>query len=508
MTFRSALFSIGCGVFAVGCGSDAPGAGADHPTDSGPASTASATRAEGSTIDATAASAVDAAGSSAVDAAESSAVDAAESSAVDAAESSAVDAALADSSTQGDAGEASSAVDATSEVTPPAGAFQVPYMGVATPAMQASKVGSRIKQVDLALVIDTTASMEPDIASLKAALTNTIVPNVASAIPDVGVGFIDVKDCGDVSWAFREISEISTSTAKQQSSVLLLSASGGGDEPESQLGGMQYALTGEALTGCAGVPAAHVPALGKIGGIDFRPDAQKIVALVTDAHWHSPNGSATMTTLKTAFNGVGAKFIDLLDVHGMTAIADLEDLANELSDATRSNVPAASFAGCAAGMCCTGLAGAARPALGPGGTCRLDFLVNEGAGLAAGVVSAVQALSVGTSFDVGTRVVNGTANADGVDASQFVAAVRAVDQGDLAAGCPPHSAVDTDGDGIKDTFRSVVVGTPLCFEVRPKTNTTVMPKTALQIFTADLKVVGLPGDVLLDRRTLSFVVPP
>lgn len=95
-----------------------------------------------------------------------------------------------------------------------------------------------------------------------------------------------------------------------------------------------------------------------------------------------------------------------------------------------------------------------------------------------------------------------------VDALQFMKALRAMDEGDAAAGCPAHAAKDTDGDGIKDTFTAVTVGTLVCFEVLPKTNTTVKPKSIAQFFNAFIDVLGMPGGVKLDRRTVLFLVPP
>ena len=57
-----------------------------------------------------------------------------------------------------------------------------------------------------------------------------------------------------------------------------------------------------------------------------------------------------------------------------------EDQANELSDATKSYIPPGAFA-TGGTTCPTGMSGAARTATGPGGTCRLNFLHNSGAGV-------------------------------------------------------------------------------------------------------------------------------
>ena len=54
----------------------------------------------------------------------------------------------------------------------------------------------------------------------------------------------------------------------------------------------------------------------------------------------------------------------------------------------------------------------------------------------------------------------------------------------------------------------MVVGTPVCFEVVPQMNTTVKPKSNAQFFNAFIDVLGMPGSVKLDRRTVLFLVPP
>ena len=83
-----------------------------------------------------------------------------------------------------------------------------------------------------------------------------------------------------------------------------------------------------------------------------------------------------------------------------------------------------------------------------------------------------------------------------------------MDEGDAKNGCPTHAAIDTNADGVKDTFTAVVVGTPVCFEILPAMNTTVHPKSSAQFFNAFIDVLGMPGSVKLDRRTVLFLVPP
>jgi hypothetical protein len=120
---------------------------------------------------------------------------------------------------------------------------------------------------------------------------------------------------------------------------------------------------------------------------------------------------------------------------------------------------------------------------------------------------------VGSTFDVTAQPTNDPTNGvndDGtvVDATKFIRTIRAMDEGDTTTGCPPHDARDADGDGVKETFLAVKVGTPVCFEVVPQMNTTVKGATAPQFFNAFIDVIGMPGAVKLDKRTVLFLVPP
>ncbi|HQY62162.1 MAG TPA: hypothetical protein PK141_12260 [Polyangiaceae bacterium] len=103
---------------------------------------------------------------------------------------------------------------------------------------------------------------------------------------------------------------------------------------------------------------------------------------------------------------------------------------------------------------------------------------------------------------------NDPANANGVDATKFIKALRAKDEGDATQGCPAHPAKDTNGDGVNDTFTGVTVGTPVCFEVIAETNTTAEPQDTAQFYNSFLDVVGVPGDIRLDTRKVLFLVPP
>ena len=387
--------------------------------------------------------------------------------------------------------------------------FIVPYGEDPSPKSDVLKFSTNIKQADVAFVMDTTGSMSLSINALKSALAGSLLAQLQAAIPNVGMAIVDHKDFGQGdSWGVNVRQTITTTLSLAQSAVNAMSASGGGDEPEAQVGAMYFTLTGQANNGSPAI-AAHTPSTpGAFGGVDFRPGSVPVVVEISDASWHDPSGNATIAALKTAFTTTKAKFVNVADSSFGSAP---ETQPNDLSDATSSNVPPSAFGsvpGCSAGQCCTGLNGAGRAPTGPGGSCRLNFLSQSGSGLSSGVVTAIQAIAVGSTFDVTATPSNDPKNPGGVDATKFIKALRAMDEGDMAQGCPAAPAKDSNGDGIKDTFLSVKAGTPVCFEVIPATNNTVMPTSDPQFFNAFIDVIAVQGDLHLDKRSVLFLVPP
>ena len=49
---------------------------------------------------------------------------------------------------------------------------------------------------------------------------------------------------------------------------------------------------------------------------------------------------------------------------------------------------------------------------------------------------------------------------------------------------------------------------PVCFEVIAAVNTTVPPTLEAQFFNAFIDVIGVPQNLLLDTRSVLFLVPP
>lgn len=73
-------------------------------------------------------------------------------------------------------------------------------------------------------------------------------------------------------------------------------------------------------------------------------------------------------------------------------------------------------------------------------------------------------------------------------------------------GCSMVATEDSDSDGVQDTFPSVTPGTPVCWDVVPLQNDTVMPATTPLVYKARLTVYGDGSP--LDSRLVYFLIPP
>jgi hypothetical protein len=389
--------------------------------------------------------------------------------------------------------------------------FVVPFGEDPNPKSDVLKFSTNIKQADVAFVMDTTGSMSSAIDNLKNALQGTLMAQLQAAIPNVGLAVVDYKDFGSGDpWGVKVRQGVTTNLALAKTAVGGMTASGGGDTPEAAAAAMQYSLLGQAMSGSPALAAHSNTAPGTFGGADFRAGSIPVIVNITDADWHDPSGGATMASLQAAFASTKAKFVNIAE-SGFSFSGGPESQANTLSDATGSHVPASAFgtvSGCSAGQCCTGNSGAGRAATGPGGSCRLNFLSSGGSGVSTGIVKAIEAIAVGSTFDVTAKASNDPKNAKGVDATKFIKALRAMDEGNAANGCPAAPASDTNGDGIKDTFIAMKAGTPVCFEVIPAKNNFVEPDIDPQFFNAFVDVMAVQGNLQLDKRSVLFLVPP
>jgi hypothetical protein len=134
-------------------------------------------------------------------------------------------------------------------------------------------------------------------------------------------------------------------------------------------------------------------------------------------------------------------------------------------------------------------------------------LVFDGAGTnaATAIRNGILALANGLPLDINAVGVDDPT--DAVDAmASFVDHLETLQLG--TAQCANGlNDIDTNADSYDDKYLQVRTGTPVCWKVVSKPNTTVPATDAPQLFRAKVKVYG-DGVTQLDERDVFFLVPP
>jgi hypothetical protein len=178
--------------------------------------------------------------------------------------------------------------------------FVVPYQKDPDPAKDILKFGTNIKQVDVGVLMDTTASMGEEIANLRDALDTKIIPGLKVAIPSVGYAVAHFEDfpvlpfgydgaAGDLAnKPYEMLQTVTTNESTVRSAVILLQVYKGGIRPESQYEAQYQMLTGAGFSWTANragsIPMGMTKA-GTSGGAQFRAGSLPVVVQITDASW-------------------------------------------------------------------------------------------------------------------------------------------------------------------------------------------------------------------------------
>ena len=443
--------------------------------------------------------------------------------------------------------------------------FIEPYStdGSAKPSPTSSKLAlnTTLNKGDVGFVVDTTGSMGGEIANLKTSLSS-IFSSLKTKIPDLGIGVAGHDDfpyCYSTDWlgscdgAYGSGADrpfylttggtVTTVLATAQAAANSLAIHYGDDEPESQVPAMYAAITGSALAWPGGSVGPWTAPAGRFGALQFRSDALPIVVEISDANFH--NGKRALNAGGTSYDGafqypytfstynsdqlvakmneLGAKFIGVASDDGARLSGPVYGYEAFIADKTGSTVPPAALGG----SCKTGIGGAAVAADGPGGTCRLVFsIATNGTGLGTSIVDGVYALLASIKFDVYVQAYNDAAETVDVVGSFMSKVVPDPTGGtdpslgtcvtfpssQLADNFTGPKALTKAADGVNDTIKQVTPGSLYCFNVTPKENTTVAPKTDVQTFKAWLKVLAIRptgGTFALGAdRPVLFIVPP
>jgi len=442
--------------------------------------------------------------------------------------------------------------------------FFLPYEDEEGPQQKPLDFSTDVKSLDLFFAMDTTGSMDEEIANLQAALSFLVIPNVRNLVADSWFGagaFMDFPvdgygaehgtDCGnggldDADQPFRLFQELTGNVAHVQAGVDALSdddgyaigCGGSNDRPESLIEAVYQVATGEGLLGpgLTSVPAND----SGVGGVGFRQGSMPVVVPISDAPSHTIDEGAicdrpppipdfdmdydgdvlsvahTRAQTKDALNGICAKVVGVSAIDtslnwpdNCFSLTDSEDLAT----ATETRVPPEAWdvparpAGCDSGECCTGFYGEGR-APDTDGLCPLVFKVDQnGTGLSQSISKGMEMLTRYAAFDVVTGTfgeeegIYGEQLPSGTTTADFI---QDIDPDSFDKPPPPPELPDP--VITADGFDNVTPGTVVTFQVTAY-NDFVEQTNVAQFFLARIRVLA-GGCTELDEREVFILVPP
>jgi hypothetical protein len=405
--------------------------------------------------------------------------------------------------------------------------FVLPYEG--PEETDVLEFSTDLRQVDVHFNMDTTGSMDGEIAALQQAIVDVIIPQVGVLLGHLGntaFGVSEFRDfpispfgsTGDLPFRLRQ--RLTTNANAARTGANALSAGGGNDIPESGWEALYQIATGEGgVSWSGGSIGPFNPALnrivgvadGTIGGVGFRAGSLPIVVHITDAlsHEHTDyagvvTGAHSRAQAVNRLRGISARVI------GVASGGSVRDQLRDLARDTDASVPVCAFNNaCGVGKCCTGIGGVGVNPID--GMCPLSFEINSnGTGLSTAIVDAIGFLATAIKLDVTTRVRRDEAEfgRTGIDTSCFIKAVipnRAVSP-DTCAGVPTI-ADRVAPFGVDDTFVGVTPGTQVFFDVVAENDRCALPTFEPQVFNATIEVLG-DGVTVLDSLEVTVIVPP
>lgn len=424
--------------------------------------------------------------------------------------------------------------------------FTLPHMAPAQ--SQTAAFGTSYQSLDAFLAVDTTGSMGSEITALKSGLDTTLVPAVQAAVRDSWFGVGAVEDFPSGSYGspgcnggpddqpFILLSAMGSDLMATRTAVasLLRGAAPrgcGADTPEGQMEALYQIATGagNVVGGVVNIPAHKDKGRG---GVEFRTGSLPVVAMLSDASFHSVGDAApatcymtdvsytgatamaahTRTATATALKNLCARVVGLSVVtvteEGCLATKDLRQMATD----TGAVVPPEAWdagtrpAGCAAGQCCTGMAGAGE-APNASGLCPLVTRLSRGATdvgaqLGAGITRLARFSPSEVSLVLSgvTTAIDGTALPAGKTTADFLQPVKPVD------GTAPAMPSGLKAPVVSgDRFTGVIPGSTLRFTVEAK-NDFITSSSRPQSFKAKLTTMA-SGCAVLDERDVLILVP-
>lgn len=391
--------------------------------------------------------------------------------------------------------------------------FVVPYEETPMPERDTLEFSTNIQFADVYFLFDITGSMSGEISAMRSAAA-TVLGNVScevTASPCVGDA-----DCAGVTTGAGEATRCNSSgmcaeDPRTTSCIASLwSGTGrywGGDRPDSPVSTTHAFINDLSLQPDSSATQTAMPSSANGGGADevlFR-SVQCIgdPSVCGESGRVCPAGGGTIGT----------------PCYRDDAVRILLTLTDEQNEHSSSSASAAGGALLAEGITFVGIdadsgheprshlraIATAADSFRPDGVTPLVFDGSEAA-IVSAVTTAINEIVEGIPLRVTIEAAD-EPDDDG-DSLQFIDYLEVNTSGGACS--PPDLTGPTEdtlySDGRDDAFSALLPGTPVCWDVVPLRNDTVMPTTSPQVFKARLTVRGDGSP--LDSRLVFFLIPP
>ena len=345
-----------------------------------------------------------------------------------------------------------------------------------------------IKDVDVLIQVDLSGSMDGEITNLKAGISNTVITNIRSSIPNSAFGLATFSDWegGSYGDAYKLVRSITTDIAAMNSAVASISVKTGGWEAHSEA--LYQAATGAGYTPnaeiCTGTDTwgncdswTNLPTIPAYNH-QWRNGSLPIIVMITDeefttlqsyidssSDYRMTGGPAAHSSANavTAMNAINAKIIGV-DSGGGSTHGDYQYIANGTGSKSST------------------------------GSYYIYDINSNGTGLSASIANAVSELVSSIPMDV-TTLTESISNPQSIDTRDFIKSVT------------PHHAVPAgDISGSTSTaFLGVIPGTQIFFTVDFQNTIYEPTDTVATLFRAKINVRG--QGTTLDTREVLIIVP-
>ncbi len=377
--------------------------------------------------------------------------------------------------------------------------FVMPYQDAPTPMEDDLDFATDLVSLDVYVLIDRSGSMDGEFTSVRDNLSTAIdnlqcppdgVGTPGSCIPDLWAGmgqvgyaagtgafsnYRDIQPNPVVSALTRVEPDSCCDEALSFAPWAAITGNGSAAANTSYSCGLG---TVAARSTCTGSPA-NLAGYNTFGYPCFRQGALPVVLLATDEapFTATHNCPAWANVGRDAFLARSAKLVGIYGSGsaGTTVETNLGTMATSTGavDAANANAP----------------------------------LVFDGsnAGAATAIENGIRTLANGVPLDLSAPITDDPG--DSVDTlTAFVDHLETLQLGTPACS-NMLTDIDTNADTFDDAFVDVRAGTPVCWKLIVKTNTTVPATDQPQLYRATIAVYG-DGVTILDTRDVFFLVPP